>query len=225
MPRSTVRQNSSTCAGLCPAGKYSTGGASACSPCPVGTYGSVAGLTTALCTGSCSSLPGASCGAAATAANGTVCPPGQYASVSNAASCSLCQPGTYAPVAGMATCLQCGPVRYQSSALPARTVDIPRLSAGPLFLSLPFSPFPELLVDRFLCRLPARPSSDVLRTLSCVTRGIMPVGVAQRTARCALSTPTAPPVAWPSQLAVACAALPLGPTAAPARRLQRAYSV
>lgn len=41
----------------CNSGTYSTGGATTCSNCPVGTYGNRTGLTTAACSGTCASLP------------------------------------------------------------------------------------------------------------------------------------------------------------------------
>ena len=39
---------------VCPIGQFSTGNASAYSPCPAGTYGSTTGLTGAACSGNCS---------------------------------------------------------------------------------------------------------------------------------------------------------------------------
>ncbi len=44
---------SNTPANVCPSGTYSLAGASVCTNCPAGTYGSFSGLSAATCTGMC----------------------------------------------------------------------------------------------------------------------------------------------------------------------------
>ena len=62
-----------TCA-LATSGTYSLGGAlSLAVPCPSGTYGSTAGLTTALCSGPCSASPGFACQGGSVSPAGTPC--------------------------------------------------------------------------------------------------------------------------------------------------------
>jgi hypothetical protein len=60
---------------LCPAGQYSLVGQGVCSPCPGGTYGSTAGLSSSACSGVCPA--GSYCPAGITSP-GLLCPHGQY---------------------------------------------------------------------------------------------------------------------------------------------------
>jgi hypothetical protein len=83
---------------LCQPGRYSTGAARECSPCPAGTYGSSAGLTSAQCDGPCS--PGHACPSGSTAATTVQCGVGQYSS-GGVGECSLCPPGSYGSVSGL----------------------------------------------------------------------------------------------------------------------------
>jgi hypothetical protein len=70
---------------LCGPGTYSTGGATLCSQCPPGVYGSTSGLTSSACSGPCPA--GRACPVGTVYP--TVCPPGTF-SASGASTCSAC---------------------------------------------------------------------------------------------------------------------------------------
>jgi hypothetical protein len=102
----------------CGLGTYSLGGPNAtgaCTPCPVGRYGSTTGLASPTCTGLCPA--GSYCGL------GTgvppLCPPGTY-SGDGASSCTLC-PGSLAysspPAVALSACTACTTGCNSTSAL------------------------------------------------------------------------------------------------------------
>lgn len=86
----------------CPPGFFSLAGASACTPCPAGSYGGTSGLTTSACSGPCSA--GYSCPAITINATGTICPAGSYCLFSTGP--ALCPAGRYGSTTGLsaATC-------------------------------------------------------------------------------------------------------------------------
>jgi hypothetical protein len=76
----------------CPAGQYSTEGASTCLPCPAGRYGGAPAMPNSSCTGGCS--PGFTCPAGSTNGTASACPAGQY-STEGASTCLLCPAGRF----------------------------------------------------------------------------------------------------------------------------------
>ena len=117
----------------CSPGSYSTVGASDCTPCPAGQYGSTAALSTATCTAACSAGYFCPAGSAVYALNpcpaGYMCPLGtangtQYPcasgtySVGSASSCSSCAAGLYGGSSALGSVSCSGPCavgRYGSS--------------------------------------------------------------------------------------------------------------
>jgi hypothetical protein len=91
---------------LCGPGTYSSGGATSCSQCPSGKYGSTAGLNTSACSGPC---PAGSFCPVGTASPTELCPQGTY-SINGASSCSACPLATpYSPPGSTssASCSSC----------------------------------------------------------------------------------------------------------------------
>ena len=88
----------------CPAGSYMPSVSSPCALCPAGRYGSTAGLTSSLCSSTCTAVPGRYCGAGATDASGIACPSGSTSTGGSVTSCTLCPAGTYSDVAGSPAC-------------------------------------------------------------------------------------------------------------------------
>lgn len=64
--------STSATAVICPAGTYSGAGQAACTPCPLGRYGSTTGQTSSVCTGACSAPTGSLCGVGMTSSSGSV---------------------------------------------------------------------------------------------------------------------------------------------------------
>ncbi len=89
----------------CSAGRYSTGGASVCTACPNGTFGTSTGGTSMLvaCNGTCNAPLGNYCGPAMVSPDGAACPMGSTGGVSPG-QCQACLPGTTSP-GGVSPCI------------------------------------------------------------------------------------------------------------------------
>jgi hypothetical protein len=81
----------------CPSGQY-TGGllSTSCVPCPSGRFGNTTGAGSALCSGTCSALPGSVCTTAtgSTEPMGAPCPPGRFGNTSSLL-CDPCPAGRF----------------------------------------------------------------------------------------------------------------------------------
>jgi hypothetical protein len=128
--------------GPCAAGKYASSALATCVSCPVGTFGSSAGLTSAACSGLCGAgsygatagqvspscsgpcSAGYACVAGSNSPTASQCPTGRY-SLDGALACSMCPAGTYgsSPAATSPSCSgPCDPGRFGSfSGLTAST--------------------------------------------------------------------------------------------------------
>jgi sugar lactone lactonase YvrE len=86
---------------LCPTGSYCPLGSVNPTPCPAGTFGNASGLSSAACSGACTSAPGFYCPAGSTAANATLlCPTGAFCA-GGAAPSAPCSPATACSVPGL----------------------------------------------------------------------------------------------------------------------------
>ena len=89
----------------CPAGFYSTSGATTCIACPGGKYGTGSPVaTSAACTGECTA--GYACTSGSVSATALACPAGYY-SIAGQASCTQCPGGTYGTGSAVATSDAC----------------------------------------------------------------------------------------------------------------------
>ena len=115
----------STSETACPAGKFSTGGATACTPAPAGSYvGTTGAVTATLCApGTYSSATGAtSCAPAdpgyfvvlAGSTSETACPAGKF-STGGATACTPAPAGSYVGTTGAVTATLCAPGTYSSA--------------------------------------------------------------------------------------------------------------
>ena len=95
-----VTGSTNATAAICPAGKYSLSGASACVDCAAGLYGSTSGLATAGCSGNCSA--GYVCPSASVSATTVSCPAGKY-SLAGATVCANCTAGLYGATSALPT--------------------------------------------------------------------------------------------------------------------------
>ena len=92
---------------LCPAGSFCPLGSGAPTPCPAGTYGSSAGLSSPACTGNCSALPGTYCAAGSTAPIvAPACPIGSRCAGGSAVPVP-CYPASACAVAGLSAQPSC----------------------------------------------------------------------------------------------------------------------
>lgn len=98
----------------CPAGRFNNGSFLTCGPCPWGSYGAVAGLTSAACTGTCPLPGGRLCWPGSTNSSGVPCPPGRYLSPGVVAQCSLCPAGRFGVSVGQTQCSPCPPGTYST---------------------------------------------------------------------------------------------------------------
>ena len=109
----------------CDVGTFSTGNASACSPCPAGYFGNATGMSSPLCSGMCNAgrygspgmtmascaglcLAGYACPPGSTNATAIMCPAGQY-SVNGAGVCTPCAAGLYGSSMGLSSADCSGP--------------------------------------------------------------------------------------------------------------------
>jgi sugar lactone lactonase YvrE len=109
-----------------PLGYYYSAVAGGSAPCPPGTFGATRNLTTAACSGLCSSPPGWGCGLASASASGSLCPAG-YACVGGAAPPSPCACPDACP-AGTASAAPAGAAAWAVSTLatlPLATANYP----------------------------------------------------------------------------------------------------
>ena len=86
---------SSVSGAACPPGSYSSGGASACTLCPSGTYGAEYGLTSPACSGACNA--GSVCPDGSTSPSPIDCAEGYYCPAVAGGSQVRCPAGSYCP--------------------------------------------------------------------------------------------------------------------------------
>ncbi len=80
--------------------------------CPSGRYGSLAGLTTSNCTGECTPLSGKYCPAGATTSAPLLCPAGRYSVLGSVGQCDPCPAGFSCPIGSINTSALCSVGQY-----------------------------------------------------------------------------------------------------------------
>jgi hypothetical protein len=123
----------------CTAGSYSLAGASTCTPCPGGTFGATATLSSAACSGNCTG--GYACVAGSTSATAALCPAGKY-SLPGSASCTDCPPGTYGATAGLSVATCSGQCAQGGTAVPPGRPTPTARGPAPRATPVPRSPRP-----------------------------------------------------------------------------------